>query len=77
MAWILLFVNCVITIAKAVRCTAQGRNQAENNPEPGACAFPIIKCMSLIDPNAKHSMDCGKPLSSRSISAVIMLNTTE
>jgi len=42
MAWI-LFVNCVTAIAKAVRCTAQGWNQAEKNPEPGACTLPIIE----------------------------------
>jgi hypothetical protein len=43
MAWILLFVNCVTATAKAVRFTAQGWNQAENNPEPGACTLPIIE----------------------------------
>jgi len=43
MAWILLFVNCVTAIAKVVRCTTQGWNQAENNPEPGACTLLIIE----------------------------------
>lgn len=43
MTWILLFANCVKAIAKAVRCMAHGWNQAENNPEPGACTLPIIE----------------------------------
>lgn len=42
MAWILYFLNCVTVVAKAVRCTAQGWNQAENNPKSGACTVPII-----------------------------------
>jgi hypothetical protein len=43
MTWILLFVNGITTVAKTVRCTAQEWNQAENNPEPGACTLPIIE----------------------------------
>ena len=43
MAWILLFVNGVTAVAKAVRCTAQGWNQADNNPQPGACTLPITE----------------------------------